>query len=192
MLKLVSLALAASLVTASQSSDGASKRAQFQAALDHAWKSTLADRHKGIVMPAQIGSGDAFSMQCSPSHLSENSRLSISIEHKAVPKNYSLVGIDEADRIVVIASTSKDGYIGDNTIQPKLIRAGAVLSTDASTTYGHMDNTGYPYPAFGPVGRHLILLLDDALVFGRRGIGALSGKVPGVVVGCVVTWDGLH
>jgi hypothetical protein len=190
MLQFIGAAVAAGLATAAPSSDGSS--GQFQAALNHAWKSTLADRHKGIMMSAQIKSGDAFSMRCSPSHLLENSRLSISIGSLLMPRNYSLVAIDEADRIVVIASTSRGGYIGDNVIQPALIRRGAVLTTEASTTYGHMDDSGYPYPAFGPVGRHLILLLDDAIVFGRRGIGARAGRIPGVVAGCVVSWNGLH
>jgi hypothetical protein len=189
MFNLIAVALGALLVAAVPN---ATKQADFQAALKQAWKSTLANRHKGIMMSPKVAPGDTYSMQCSPSHLTENNRLSIWVGHTSIPKNYSLVSIDESNRIVVIASTSKGGYIDDNTIQPKLIRPGATISTNASTTYGHMDNTGYPYPAFGPLGRHLILLVDDAIVFRRQGIGALGGKVPDVIAGCVVTWSGLH
>lgn len=187
----MALGLVAALTPASPPAN-ASKASQFQAVLNHAWASTLADHHKGVLMSKNITPGDAYLMRCSPTRLLESSRLSITPQRKALPRNFSLIAIDEADRIAVIASTSKDSYIGDNSIQPSLIRAGATLETDASTTYGHLDNTGYPYAAFGPAGRHLILLVNDGVVFGRRGISAVGGKVPSVFAGCAVSWNGLH
>lgn len=53
-----------------------------------------------------------------------------------------------------------------------------------------MDNTGYPYPVFGRTGRYLILLVDNAVLFGKRGTISLAKGVPKVIAGCSVEWSG--
>jgi hypothetical protein len=187
----IGLALAVSLAspTVETPFKGVSK---FQAAFDAAWKSTLADRHQARVMPGAIRPGDSVGMHCSPTTLVEDSQLKISMQRISIPRKYSLVSVDEAGRIKVVISTTYGGYIGDNSIQPKLMRSGALITTPANATYGHMDDTGYPYVVFGPEGRSLILLLDDAIVFSREGIGTASGRTPKVIAGCAVSWDGPH
>jgi hypothetical protein len=186
------LALGAAIVSAASAPSASGTLAQFQVALERSWTSALAGRHVSHVMPPNVKPGYSLLMKCSPATLLEDSQLSIAVGHVTMTKNYSLVSIDEVGRIQVIVSTAKDGYIGDNSIQPNLIRADAVVRTVASETYGHMDATGYPYAAFGPLGRHLILLLDDAVVFGRRGIGTFKRTVPHVIAGCAVSWNGRH
>jgi hypothetical protein len=164
---------------------------RFQAAFDRAYK-TVSAPHKAIVMSPAIKLGDEYRLHCSPQTLGEHDELSISFGSVGATDKSSLVVIDEADRLFLVSSTSPDEYIGDNSLQPGNIRPGTSVSTAAATTYGHMDDSGYPYAAFGAAGRHLILLVDDGLVFGKHSLKGSRNGIPKVVAGCVVRWAGLH
>ena len=132
-------------------------------------------------------------MTCAPARIqNQNDSLSINFGQLATDREFSLISIDEFNRLAVIAATAPEAYIDDNIVQPGQIRGGSSVTIELKTTYGRMNDTGYPYPAFGPPGRYLILLVNDALVFDRHGIIGGNNGMPRVIAGCVIYWPGLR
>lgn len=169
-----------------------SMRARFQSEFDSAYR-TVSAPHKSKVMSQNVKVGDDYLMTCVPARIhQQNDTLSIAFGKVGIGRSYSLISIDEFNRLAVIAATAREAYIDDNTVQPNQIRSGGSVTTEPATTYGHMDSSGYPYPAFGSAGKYLILLVNDALAFGRRGITGSHDGGPRVIAGCVIDWPGLR
>jgi hypothetical protein len=165
---------------------------KFQLAFDDAFQGAGAGRHQGELRDLRFAEGDSYMMECLPERLSwENSTLSISLGSAKIEDNYSLITINPSNKITVIAATTDAAFVGANEIQPETIKSNIKINTNAQTTYGQMDDTAYPYPAFGRDGEYLIMLVDDALIFSKNGIGAKRGKAPRVMAGCAIHWAGL-
>lgn len=194
------------LSAAHADSTGEGVREKFQLRLNNAWHNLIAGKPSKNRVPFNIAPGEKYLMNCSPEHASSrDKRFTISFGEIDIPKNFSLVFIDEFQKVLVVAANSygvpaaSDGaYIGDNTIQPELIKKNSAVMTEPLATYAHMNDTGYPYAAFGPSGTYAILLVDDAIDFERQrmankvpSVVTNHGKIPGVIAGCAVTWTRL-
>jgi hypothetical protein len=196
LLLLISVFVPAFMPRGARADNSRDARKEFQLRLDDAYHSMVEGRSGKKRIPLNVVPGEKYHMNCSPEKLSSQDRkFTISFEDIDVPKNFSLVFVDELRKILVVAGTAYGAYIDDNTIQPELIKKNSIVTTKPLETYGHMDDTGYPYGAFGPRGTYAILLVDDAIDFEmHRGVtGRLitdRGKVPNVIAGCAVTWTG--
>lgn len=169
----------------------ASAQPLFQSEFERAYRAISAP-HKSKVRSPSVKAGDHYLMTCAPSHIrQQNDTLSITFGNVNAGNTYSLISIGEFNDIFVIAGTNDQAYIGDNSLQPADIKNGATAKTDPSLTYGHMDATGYPYAAFGPSGRYLVLLVNGVLEFGKHGVVKTRAGIPKVLAGCVIDWPGL-
>ena len=182
--------------------DNAGAHEKFQAIFNNAWHSMLREKLANRKrVPLDVAPGEKVLMNCSPEKFSsQDTTFTISFGNMDIPKSFSLVFVNEYQQVLAIAANSYgtptgsyETYIGDNTIQPEHIKKNATVTTDPSLTYGHMDDTGYPFAAFGPSGTYAILLVDDAINFqmghkARGHIVADHGKIPNVIAGCVVSW----
>lgn len=181
--------------------ESAGLRESFQLRLNNAWHSMLTEKLANRKrVPLNIAPGGKYLMHCAPENASSQDKtFTMSFEDFDVPKSFSLIFIDEYQRVLVVAGTAHGAYIDDNTVQPEMIKKNSVVATKPLETYGHMDDTGYPYGAFGPSGTYAILLVDDAVDFGRPntapqrgrlpgGIYSERGKIPSVIAACTVAW----
>ena len=171
-------------------------RNKFQLRLNDAWHKLVAGEPRKKRAPFNIAPGEAHLMTCSPKNVSSHDKkFAISFGGVDIPKDFSLIFVDEFQKLLVVAGSASGAYIDDNTIQPELIKRNSTVTTEPGLTYAHMDDTGYPHPAFGPSGTYAILLVDNAINFERRrvtnkasNVVTSNGKVPGIVAGCTVSW----
>jgi len=170
-------------------------RGKFQVILTDAWHNLMAGKPSKKRAPFNIAPGEKHLMACTPEKVSSrDKKFTISFGDIDIPKSFSLVFVDEFRKVLVVAATSSGAYIDDNTIQPELIKRNSTVATEPDLTYAHMNDTGYPYGAFGPSGTYAILLVDDAIDFERHrvsgetpGIVTNRGNVPSVIAGCAIS-----